>query len=190
MMLDEQKIFNVIENFINEVSYTIPAKKKSEHPIIVILRSKAGGGGQAGSSSAHSCSIKVKVGSGKQTTGYPLIVPNIPFSQFKIDAKKIGSKEYLKDHISDNESYAAIIGFVYDNQMAIIAYWNAIGGERGKVGKELEMFIKAKLSNNNYHDKKFSVPKNQNELNADKEEIIAYVRKQLKDDTISIDFGS
>lgn len=189
-MLDAEKIFHMFNDQLNEISYVIPAKKKNEHPVTINIRTKLGGGGKAGASSMHSCSIKIKIGSGRNIVEYPLIVPTIPFSQFKIDPNKVGSKEYLKNHLNNNDVYDTVIGFVHDNQMAILAYWNEAGGERSAVGKAIETYIKAKISVNNYRDKTFRIPKEQDSLDTDKKEIITYVRKQLKDDTIDIKFES
>lgn len=189
-MLDTKKIFHMFNNQLNEISYTIPAKKKNEHPVTINIRTKAGGGGRAGMQSVHSCSIKVKIGSGRNVVECPLIIPTVPFSQFKIDPNKVGSKEYLRNHLSNSDAYDAVIGFVHDNQIAILAYWYASGGERSGIGKVIEAYIKAKISANDYRDRTFRISKEQDELDADKKGLITHVRKQLKDDTIDIKFES
>lgn len=83
----------------------------------------------------------------------------------------------------------SVLSFIYDNQMWLRALWESKDGERGRVGSILYDYLEHEITSTKYIDTT-SKPKSAKELDADKEEITKYVRKQLKDDSIQLDFGS
>ena len=137
-------------------------------------------GAQKGS---HSCSIKAQV----QSRKYEIPIPTKAYETLSSNDKY---KKKLKEFKEDKDSVfvKAVTSFIYDNQMAIIAYWYQPNSDT-VAAKALFSFMKNQMKINNYARNKIQ-QRSADELEADKEMLINYVRKECQDDTIILHFGA
>ena len=137
-------------------------------------------GAQKGS---HSCSIKAQV----QSRKYEIPIPTKAYETLSSNDKY---KKKLKEFKEDKNSVfvKAVTSFIYDNQMAIIAYWYQPNSDT-VAAKALFSFMKNQMKINNYARNKIQ-QRSADELEQDKEMLTNYVRKECKDDTIILHFGA
>lgn len=137
-------------------------------------------GAQKGS---HSCSIKAQV----QSRKYEIPIPTKAYETLSSNDK---CKKKLKEFKQDKDSLfvKAVTSFIYDNQMAIIAYWYQPNSST-PAAKALFSFMKNQMKTNNYAHNRVH-HKTSDELEVDKEMLTNYVRKECQDDTIILHFGS
>lgn len=186
-MLDWYKLMNLINNddqdSINEIAYEFPRQKKRSQPAQLIIRSKYGGGGTAGSPSVHSCSIKVKLDTNRI---YPIMVPKLGEQIDESNKNKVSTGAYIREVLDDDKLYKAVVGFIYVNQVAILAYWNSPDEERGLVGTAIGDFLKARMTTVDYYDRSVQKPRTAKQLKEDQKELESYVQEKFKERTITL----
>ena len=190
-MLDEMKLFERVNRMIDtkngilNESYTPFAGNVA---VQIFVRSKYGGGGRGGNVSIHDCTVKIII-DGANVIELP--VPVYPYSNIPSEKIRALYKNATKElpNLLNQNIVNSILSFIYDNQMWIRALWESKDGERGRIGSIPYDYLQSAILSSKYIGLSLS-PKSARELEDDKEEIVKYVRKQLKDDSIQIDFGS
>lgn len=191
-MLDEMKLFEHVnrmigaKNGVMNESYTPFAGHET---VQLFVRSKYGGGGRGGNTSIHDCTVKIIIVGRNENIELPVPVypyTNIPSAKIE---KKYNDAIKAMNRILGQQMANSILSFVYDNQMWLRALWEAKDVERGKIGSIPYNYLQDEISSSKYMGLSLT-PKTEKELDEDKKEITKYVRKQLKDDSIQIDFGS
>ena len=148
---------------------------RSEH------EAETGGKNSNASGMQHSVSIKVKTK--KNAKGFP-----IPISTKSYADGITSSKQDIDDSLKKAGVSKSFIrfakSFIYDNQMALCAYWYT----KDVPFTVFDAYFKAKTSEVDYSSTKID-PKTTDELNADKIEIINYLRNATKNPDLIVDFG-
>ena len=138
-------------------------------------------------SSEHSVSVKIR----KSTTNESGRI-KIPTKSFLADDKE------SKDDYSELEDFGtgssvfkdaavALRRFIYDNQMLIVAIW--FNTDEKITSILMDRAKSALIDMEYYSNKSIRGPKSQEELDKDKIELNKYVRKELNDPSIELDFG-
>lgn len=133
----------------------------------------------------HGCSIKVQTHSNEN--GDYIIIPTKSFLSLPKNSKVFTSMETCAKKLN-RKTYKAIESFIYDNQMAIIAYWYC-GKQTADVKVALSRYLATKMRDTKYYNISIS-PKTDAELEKDKEALNSYVRKECKDNNIELFYGS
>lgn len=132
----------------------------------------------------HDASIKILRG---KSGGYMLKVPTKSFevgdSETKKDLKTI--KDFMKTSSFPKDVNKIAVRFLYDCQMLIIALWYSKTKEVTRVLLDL---AKQRLIENDYTRNNVGA-KSQEQLDVDKKELTEYVRKELGDASIELNFG-
>ena len=140
--------------------------------------------------SKHACSVKYKTANSRSDNGSKVIVPTKAYSTFKDNSKAMLSiKELKNDDKLTKKEINGIKSFIYDNQMAIIAYWYSGSTNNSKLQMAIRKYILQKIIENDYMSTNFDA-KTQPELEQDKKEITDYVRNEMQDHTIELYFGA
>ena len=90
---------------------------------------------------------------------------------------------FIDEKFCSPKDTSFIVSFIYNYQMAIIAYWYSTDLNNRNIEVALEKYLHRAF-------KRRSIPKSVTELEADKEMLTNYVRKECQDDTIILHFGS
>lgn len=194
-MLDEMKLFEQVNKMIDTKNGVlnedyIPFGGRVE--VRLFIRSKYGGGGRNGNASSHDCTVKIiiKINEFKKSNiEFPVPV----YSYTDIPVKRLHdmydtATTKLED--TTNSIIAnSVLSFIYDNQMWLRALWERKDAERGRVGSVIYNYLEREIRSTKYIGATLE-PKSMKELEEDQKEITKYVRKQLKDDSIQLDFGS
>lgn len=135
----------------------------------------------------HYCSVKVRL-NGR-------IVGEIDIPTMSYDLLNPKSKYFtsLRNVVGDKNNGSSKIrglvkGFIYENQMTIIAYWNTKNGEESIRDVLTDMMVASMVDIST--GKPRSSWKTQDEIDADKVRILEYVRDTLQDRSIKLDFGA
>lgn len=186
---------NIKINLLNEAYIDVPMHQ-SDIPLMgditndtkhtnynIYIRTGSEGTRAANQKGTHSCSIKVQA----QSRKYEIPIPTKAYNTLSSNDKY---KKKLKEFKEDKDSVfvKAVTSFIYDNQMAIIAYWYQPNSDTA-AAKALFSFMKNQMKINNYARNKIQ-QRSADELEADKEMLTNYVRKECQDDTIVLHFGA
>lgn len=200
-MLDWYKLMNLVNNnnpeSMNETNLGIPleksdykqmasGKRKTTNGWHIAIRVGISGAAYNDTSSQHACSIKVqKTGSFNMKLAIPTVsYETLPTTDIAVkDMESFCAK-------ADKDIRDAVRSFVYDNQMAIIAYWYTPSNENEPVAKALEEYMHNQLVQKEYTKNKVTKPKSPDELEADKEALNNYVRQKLDNSSIQLHYGS
>ena len=134
---------------------------------------------------AHGCSIKVQAHS--KDAGDYIIIPTKSFLSLPKKSKVFTSMEICAKKLN-RKTYKTIESFIYDNQMAIVAYWYC-GKYSTDVKLALRRYLATRMRDTKYYNLSVS-PKTEAELEKDKEALNSYVRKACKDNNIELFYGS
>lgn len=203
-MLDAEKLFEMFANqqAINESNIGIPLSKhdhrvmqtkdKSDNGLQMVIRSARGGAGVAMNQAFHACSIKVQALSTRSKKyDRKIVVPTKSYDSLKSnDIAIVDMIEFYADHDLSSDIRNVVRSFVYDNQMAIIAFWFTPNNEGDQIGLVLKQYMVDQLANKKYVDNPISKWKSQKELDADKEKLNEYVQQKLDNDSIQLNFGN
>lgn len=136
----------------------------------------------------HSTSVKITFSSKNDKNDdipeYTIPIPTKPYNTLRNnEPANIKMEEFMNDADLSNKIKQYIRSFIYDNQMAIIAYWYSTDLNNRNIEVALEKYLHRAF-------KRRSIPKSVTELEADKEMLTDYVRKECKDDTVVLHFGA
>ena len=140
----------------------------------------------------HSTSVKITF-SNKETDSdsireYTLPVPTKAYNTLRNNAPAIVKMEEFMDKSRlSNKIKQYIRSYIYDNQMAIIAYWYQDTSD-SIVSNIIKKYLIDKMAEGKY--KQTIDAKSADELEQDKEMLTDYVRKECQDDTIILHFGA
>lgn len=140
----------------------------------------------------HSTSVKITF-SNKEIDNdsikeYTLPVPTKAYNTLRNNAPAIVKMEEFMDKARlSNKIKQYIRSYIYDNQMAIIAYWYQDTSD-SIVSNIIKKYLIDKMAEGKY--KQTINAKSADELEQDKEMLTDYVRKECQDDTIILHFGS
>lgn len=140
----------------------------------------------------HSTSVKITF-SNKEIDNdsikeYTLPVPTKAYNTLRNNAPAIVKMEEFMDKARlSNKIKQYIRSYIYDNQMAIIAYWYQDTSD-SIVSNVIKKYLIDKMAEGKY--KHTINPKTADELEIDKEMLTDYVRKECKDDTVVLHFGA
>ena len=192
-LYDIQLIFN--ESLIEAFTVAVPANKGDEKKLKdsksgKIPKMKVGIYIRCHTDAkfGHSTSVKItfsnKENDNVKLKEYTLPVPTKAYNTLRNNAPAIVKMEEFMDKARlSNKIKQYIRSYIYDNQMAIIAYWYSTDLNNRNIEVALEKYLHRAF-------KRRSIPKSVTELEADKEMLINYVRKECKDDTIVLYFGA
>lgn len=162
-------------------------KQKTKNGWHIVLRVKAGGAGRSGSSSQHGgCSIKIQ-----NNTGFnmKIVIPNKPYDM--LSSTDIAIKDLTEFYSKADKNIRNLVrSFIYDNQMAIIAYWFAPNNENEPIAKALFDYMRNNIIKKRYDRNGVTRGKSQDELENDKVILNEYVQQKLDDSSIELYFGS
>lgn len=199
-LLEAVDILN--QHRIDEVSISIPRTKAdiqslektpedkftiddAEFTLYIRTSEEATRGKTASSSGGMYHGPGIKIYRGRKN--YDLAVPTKSFeigdAETKKDLKAI--KEFAENSSFPKDVNKIAVRFIFDNQMLIAAYWFTTDKRCIEV---LRRLAKQKLIDNNYAKNNVKA-KSQEELDKDKQELNEYVRKELDDSSIELDFG-
>ena len=138
----------------------------------------------------HSTSVKITIKNDddKNKRDYTIPVPTKAYSTLRNNAPAIVKLEEFMDapkvpyKIKQN-----VRSFIYDNQMAIIAYWYQDTSD-SIVSNILERYLIDTMIEGKY--KQTTNAKSADELEQDKEMLTNYVRKECQDDAVVLYFGA
>lgn len=156
---------DVLLEFTTRFSLDLRAPKNLKHSIPITVRTKDSAG-RLGKDAQHFCSIRI----GGNADEFRILVPTVPYSKSEKhkksitkDADKLAAKQRLNADTID-----AIRAFIYDNQMAIIAYWF---GDRSAC-EFLDDYLEKQCKKNDYlkNRKKYS-EKTESQLTDDRNEL-------------------
>ena len=154
---------DLILEFTTRFSLDTRAPKNLKRSIPVTVRTK-NTAGRLGKDIGHFCSVRV----GGDSNEFRIMIPTVPYSKSEKHKKSImddADKEATKQKLN-TDTIDAIRAFIYDNQMAIIAYWY---GDRS-VCDFLDDYLENQCKKNNYlkNRKKYS-EKTESQLLEDRE---------------------
>ena len=178
---------------LNKNDYKImTTKDKSGNGWQMVIRSARGGAGVAMNQAFHACSIKVqRTSGGSRKLDMKIVIPTKSYDSLKssdiaiIDMNKFYAN---RDIITDVRN--VVRSFVYDNQIAIIAFWFTPNDESDRIGTVLKRYMVDQLVSKEYVDNTISTWKSQKELDVDKEKLNEYVQQKLDDASIQLHFGN
>lgn len=199
-MLDSQKLFQEIfdNQSLTETNLGIPVEPsdykqmasgipKTKNGWHIVLRVKAGGAGRSGSLSQHGgCSIKIQ-----NNTGFnmKIVIPNKAYDM--LSSTDIAIKDLTEFYGKADKNIRNLVrSFIYDNQMAIIAYWFAPNNENEPIAKALFDYMRNNIIKKRYDRNGVIKSKSQDELENDKVILNEYVQQKLDDSSIELYFGS
>lgn len=133
----------------------------------------------------HGCSIKVQTHS--SDNGDYIIIPTKSFLSLPKNSKVFTSMETCAKKLN-RKTYKAIESFIYDNQMAIVAYWYC-GKQTVNIQVSLRRYLAKRMRDTKYYNVSIS-PKTEDELEKDREALTNYVRKDRNDNNIELFYGS
>ena len=142
----------------------------------------------------HSTSVKITF-SNKENDSYSdsireytLPVPTKAYNTLRNNAPAIVKmEEFMGKSRLSNKIKQYIRSYIYDNQMAIIAYWYQDTSD-SIVSNVIKKYLIDKMVEGKY--KQTIDAKSADELEQDKEMLTDYVRKECQDDTIILHFGA
>lgn len=199
-MLDSNKLFHELfdTQIMDETNLGIPVepsdykqmasgKQKTKNGWHIVLRVKAGGAGRSGSSSQHGgCSIKIQ-----NNTGFnmKIVIPNKPYDM--LASTDIAVRDLVDFYNKADKTVRNLVRFfIYDNQMAIIAYWFTPNNENELIAKALFDHMRNSIITKRYDKNTITKSKSQDELENDKVMLNEYVQQKLDDSSIELYFGS
>ena len=133
----------------------------------------------------HGCSIKVQTHS--SDNGDYIIIPTKSFLDLPKNSKVCTSMEICAKKLN-RKTYKAIESFIYDNQMAIVAYWYC-GKQTANIQVSLRRYLAKRMRDTKYYNVSIS-PKTEAELEKDREALTNYVRKDRNNNNIELFYGS
>lgn len=133
----------------------------------------------------HGCSIKVQTHS--SDNGDYIIIPTKSFLDLPKNSKVFTSMETCAKKLN-RKTYKAIESFIYDNQMAIVAYWYC-GKQTANIQVSLRRYLAKRMRDTKYYNVSIS-PKTEDELEKDREALTNYVRKDRNNNNIELFYGS
>lgn len=196
-LYDIQLIFN--ESLIEAFTVAVPANKGDEKKLKdsksgKIPKMKVGIYIRCHTDAkfGHSTSVKItfsnKENDNVKLKEYTLPVPTKAYNTLRNNAPAIVKMEEFMDKARlSNKIKQYIRSYIYDNQMAIIAYWYQDTSD-SIVSNMIKKYLIDKMAEGKY--KQNINAKSADELEQDKEMLTNYVRKECKDDTIILYFGS
>lgn len=133
----------------------------------------------------HGCSIKVQTHS--SDNGDYIIIPTKSFLSLPKNSKVFTTMETCAKKLN-RKTYKAIESFIYDNQMAIVAYWYC-GKQTADIQVSLRRYLAKRMRDTKYYNVSVS-PKTEDELEKDREALTNYVRKDRNNNNIELFYGS
>lgn len=200
-------------NIVNEaMSISFPANRGEEKTIArktgtslkiknkpyVYIRTAidaTGGSGFSSNSMYHSCSIKIylkPVDSPNAPSDFEIHIPTKPYHTKDTEKATKILEDFKETRISklgnsvDAKFKRAITNFIYDNQMAIIAYWYV---EDDKVRMFLEDYLKKQLLGTKYFTEKFQA-KDADDLKKNRKDLETALWMDPRGITGKLNFGN
>lgn len=203
-MLDAKKLFEMFadQQALDESNIGIPLSKhdhrvmqtkdKSDNGLQMVIRSARGGAGVAMNQAFHACSIKVQETSrGNIKFERKIVIPSKSYDSLKsTDIAIVDMNEFYACRNFTMKVRNIVRSFVYDNQIAIIAFWFTPNDESDRIGTVLKRYMVDQLVSKEYVDNTISTWKSQKELDVDKEKLNEYVQQKLDDASIQLHFGN
>ena len=164
---------------LDETIHLTPDKHKK---FKIMIRTRSGGG-RADNPIRHSTSIKVTLPNGKNYS-----IPILARSYDGIERNNI-TKDAIRS-MTDKHYAKFTESFIYDNQIAILAYWY-LSELPDNVRQVFSDYFNQQIEDkfNAYYDGKIN-PKTIAEMETDKDTITNYVREKLKDPEFKLYFGA
>lgn len=135
----------------------------------------------------HSTSVKITTDI-KSEGDYTIPVPTKAYTTLRHNAPAIVKmEEFINESKAPTKIKQVVRSFIYDNQMAIIAYWYQDTSD-SIVSNIIKKYLIDKMAEKKY--KQLIDAKSADELEQDKEMLTNYVRKECQDDTIVLHFGA
>ena len=191
-LYDIQLIFN--ESLTEAFTIAVPANKGDEKKLKKsksgkIPKTKVGIYIRCLTDAKFGHSTSVKITTDNEDEGdYTIPIPTKAYSTLRHNAPAIvRMEEFINESKSPSKIKQVVRSFIYDNQMAIIAYWYQ-DTSNSTVSNILERYLIDKMVEGKY--KQIINAKSADELEQDKEMLTNYVRKECQDDTIILHFGS
>ena len=173
--MDTYTVKQLLNSIIDE---NISIRLDRYDKIVVRTKFSASHGGNV---SQHGTSIKVDI----SNMEYQIEIPTKSYLGLsKSDRAMRSINAFKKNKVLSQSKVRFIESFIYVNQAAILAYWYIPNDKR--YTDAIEKYIKQ--SDTDY-SKISASPKTDAELESDKRVITEFVRKELNDQTIELDFG-
>lgn len=173
-MLDLKNFMKFANSPIDESAVIYLGDKQN---IKIFLRNRHDDG-RSGNIIRHATSVKIKCGNSKE------ISIRIPAESYYSDSVKSVTKDSIKqiDSTKELKDYKKFIkSFIYDNQAAIIALWYADTMSNEELAA-FQKYFDDKVAQNVFMYNKGNIkPKTDSQLNADRIELVEYLRKELND---------
>lgn len=194
-MLNIFKLLECINTNIelNEAYIMVPSKRSDYDKMLNFASARGSSGtkllvrtneqGHSGNRISHATSVKVVT----PHHTYEIMIPTKAYDSAK-DSYTESMSEFMKNKELDATVRSVVRSFIYDNQMAIIAYWYH-GTANDDIGKELVNLMTINMRVSEYIRNTVTKPKTQQELDADKEDLNAHFRQFLHDDNYNFYFG-
>ena len=197
-MLNIFKLLNCMpqDDNLNEAYLTVPTDRASYNELLnntaytrsrynsIYIRNQHDAT-HGGDDAQHATSIKVRL---VNRTELSIPVPTKAYSTLnKADRAIRGLNEFMGSS-APKEVKNLVRSFIYTNQMAIVAYWYC-SSSSDEVAAVLLQYMKNAFAAQ-YKGKNVSSPKTADQLEDDKEALIAYVRSELQNDTVQLYFGA
>lgn len=134
----------------------------------------------------HGCSVKIKTPD-KPEKGYDIPILKSTFIESNSNVLKSKMAAFSKAKISKKE-HDAVMSFIYDNQAAILAYWNIDYGQE-RLMQPITKYLVTRMIEKEYYKNPVQM-KTDAELDDDKKAVTEYVRNELNDQKIELKFDS
>ena len=154
---------------------------KGDGGSIIIIRNRYNDG-YSGNIIRHSTSVKVKI----KAEEHSITIPTCSYYTLSAPDRAITELSNFK-RISVNKNVINfVVSFIYDNQAAIIAYWY-VQNLDDKVKDAFTKYFSERVSSGRY-SKGDVQPKIDKYLNADFDNVMDYIRKEIDDPLFDIVF--
>ena len=187
---------NVFDRILRETSFSMPKDKgqlsqlkkssgfriKNDCRILIRTADEAGYGN---SKAYHACSVKIY---SADKASCELDVPTKYFPDKDKAYNKIQDFKKSDTLGLPTRVREAFVSFIYDNQMAIVAYWY-LSGRDLKTKDILDEYFKNQIIKNNYVRNGLSGPKSKEDLENDKNALRNYVWMHPSGSTTELNFG-
>lgn len=208
-MLDLYKLLDKINmndntlsvDVLDEVYYPIIDKKsdmeilqnsdlsKNSTRVSIYVRCKSNEVSRNNTVVSHATSIKYEYKQSGNKIEIEIAVPTKAYSTLKPDSKQFQSIITFQNSNKIDKSHKKIVmSFIYECQMAIVAYWYCSSSTSIEALALME-YMRDAMIDIAKGINKISQPKSVEELDYDKKEIMEYVRRKTSKPDITLNFG-
>lgn len=194
-LLDAEKLLSVLRSrVLTEANLSVPTCKSDYKKLAkaqdltfhgavasIYMRSKDEAAvGKSEGRGKHGCSVKVSTQFGEFSIA-------IPSGQMDLQRKSVNDIDVFHSSVKDRNLRSSVMSLIYDNQVAILALWNAVGQD--DLRRAIRGYIKAQIISSDYLKQPIKSCKTEDELESDKDELVAYIQSTVGHD-VKLSFDS